>query len=726
MRYKRGILVTSPPDLLYFEDMNGDGKADHREVVLTGFARTNPQHAVNHPVYGLDNWIYLAHSGGSEPVIYRDLFGDKGTRPHAFPTGRSSQGLDARGRGVRLKPDLWKVEGLSSRTQFGNAFDVYGHFFAHNNSIHAAARGDRGAVSRAQSAPAAAERDGRHLRPRQRQHHADHARRAVRPADRGRAVHLGVRRSRIYAGGALPGGLRRRGVRRRAGAQPRAPRRRSSPKGSTFVASRGRRDMEFLASTDSWFRPVNLYVGPDGALYVIDYYRPYIEHPEWGSSDLQKNPERALHRQGSRTHLPRRRDDGGRAAATPRPGAPRLGSASDARARRGAGASQLWWRRTAQRLLVHRQPARRAPALERLADARPSALARLHALWTLDGLGRLEMPRVLQALADPDAGVRENAIVLAERWLTQPQVGAALLALANDPDARVRFQLLATLGSLDTPASHAAQERLLLGAIEDEWMQVAALSASSDRAAAWFERALQPGSGLTARRVTRPARGFFDRLGGVLAARQKAAELARAIADRHRPVGARRRLVAGGAARGRGSRHHRARGDRRRLGEQPGHAADAGHGRPAATPACGGDAARRRAGSSQAPRRRRRSRAPRSPRPIPQRPPTRASMPSRCWRWRMPQPHQPMFESVDRQHRARRRADCRRQRPGTGAWHRPAGLPPREVADADAAGPQRRGHVILARREGSQAMLDALQSGRREDRGCSTSGRSAA
>ena len=64
-----------------------------------------------------------------------------------------------------------------------------------------------------------------------------------------------------------------------------------TPKGSTFVASRARDDMEFLASQDSWFRPVNFYIGPDGALYVIDYYRPYIEHPEWASSDLQKSPE---------------------------------------------------------------------------------------------------------------------------------------------------------------------------------------------------------------------------------------------------------------------------------------------------------------------------------------------------------------------------------------------------------------------------------------------------
>jgi hypothetical protein len=50
-----------------------------------------------------------------------------------MPTGKP---LDAKGRGVRLKPDQYKVEGLSSRTQYGNAFDVYGHFFAHNNSIH--------------------------------------------------------------------------------------------------------------------------------------------------------------------------------------------------------------------------------------------------------------------------------------------------------------------------------------------------------------------------------------------------------------------------------------------------------------------------------------------------------------------------------------------------------------------------------------------------------------
>ena len=63
MRWKKGILVTDAPNVWYFEDTNGDGKADVRKLVLTGFAVTNPQHTVNNPVYGLDNWIYLAHEG---------------------------------------------------------------------------------------------------------------------------------------------------------------------------------------------------------------------------------------------------------------------------------------------------------------------------------------------------------------------------------------------------------------------------------------------------------------------------------------------------------------------------------------------------------------------------------------------------------------------------------------------------------------------------------------
>jgi putative membrane-bound dehydrogenase-like protein len=67
MRWRRGVIVTSAPDILYLEDRDGDGKADHREVLVTGFAVTNPQHRINTPLYGLDNWIYFAHEGPLRP-----------------------------------------------------------------------------------------------------------------------------------------------------------------------------------------------------------------------------------------------------------------------------------------------------------------------------------------------------------------------------------------------------------------------------------------------------------------------------------------------------------------------------------------------------------------------------------------------------------------------------------------------------------------------------------
>ena len=79
MRWKKGILVTDPPDVWYLEDTDGDGKADVRKKVLTGFAFTNPQHTANGLVYGLDNWIYIAHENPATPVIFQKEFGDRGS-----------------------------------------------------------------------------------------------------------------------------------------------------------------------------------------------------------------------------------------------------------------------------------------------------------------------------------------------------------------------------------------------------------------------------------------------------------------------------------------------------------------------------------------------------------------------------------------------------------------------------------------------------------------------
>src|SRR5690606_30714223 len=83
MPWKGGVLVTSAPDIYFLKDTNGDGKADVKKVVLTGFAVTNPQLRMGSLRYGLDNWIYGAYSraGGGK---WREEFKGKGN-PLQFP-----------------------------------------------------------------------------------------------------------------------------------------------------------------------------------------------------------------------------------------------------------------------------------------------------------------------------------------------------------------------------------------------------------------------------------------------------------------------------------------------------------------------------------------------------------------------------------------------------------------------------------------------------------------
>ena len=82
MRWKQGVLVVDTPHVLYLEDTTGDGHADKREVVLTGFAVSNPQHNVNNPELGLDNWIYLGHEPAITTNLYPEEFGDGGSEVH--------------------------------------------------------------------------------------------------------------------------------------------------------------------------------------------------------------------------------------------------------------------------------------------------------------------------------------------------------------------------------------------------------------------------------------------------------------------------------------------------------------------------------------------------------------------------------------------------------------------------------------------------------------------
>ena len=179
--------------------------------------------------------------------------------------------------------------------------------------------------------------------------------------------------------------------------------------------------MEFLASTDGWFSPAFTTVGPDGALYVVDYYRPILEHPEWIPPEQLQGADLYAGNQHGRIYRVVHES----AQAGP---APRLGEASSKELVEHLSKPNMWWRITAQRLLVERGDEAVIPALTEWARNGPE-LARLHALWALEGLEALSKELVLGALADPSARIRENAIRLAESSPQRPgREGEALLA----------------------------------------------------------------------------------------------------------------------------------------------------------------------------------------------------------------------------------------------------------------------------------------------------------
>ena len=518
MCWKGGVLVTAAPDVWFFKDTTGSGKADVREKVLTGFAFTNPQHMVNGPLYGPDNWIYLAHQGPVHTVVFQDPFGDRGSDIR-FADGQGPQ-LKMAPLSMRLRPETHQLEFLSSWSQYGQAFDEWGRHFTITNDSNG--RHEVIAARYLRRNPAL-------LLPTVQQDVSTADNNRVFPITHNPRFEIltdvGTLTSSCsitlpHMGGAFPASFDRVACVAES-AHNLVHCDIWSDAGATYSARRLEEKAEFVASTDAWFRPVNMYIGPDGALYVIDYYRNIVEHPEWMAADTYHAGY--LYHGKDRGRIYRIVPDA--KTPVPLPKNIRLGQASDAELVQQLSSPNIWWRRTAQRLLVERHHDDAVPCLGQLFAESSSPLGRVHALWTLDGLGKLDQTLVAKALDDPVAGVRENAIRLAEPYLAKaPELARKLTKMAGDPDPKVRFQLLCTLGFLDSPEATAAEDKLLDG-VEDPWMQVAALSASSVRALPYFELAVSR----FVDRETTGRRNFFHQMGAVIGMRADHKEMRRLL-----------------------------------------------------------------------------------------------------------------------------------------------------------------------------------------------------
>lgn len=475
MRWKKGILVTDAPNLLYFEDSDQDGKADIRDTVLTGFALSNPQHNTNNPMYGLDNWIYIGHQGATSTREYKEEFGDEGSEI-IFPGSPEAQKLpkNANGLSIRFMPDKKRIETLSYQTQFGHAFDQWGNWFGCNNSN----QGYHEVIANRYF-----QRNKNLVISNSIQHMSDHRNAPeVFPTtthpDRQLLTDVGVMTSgcgiTVYDGGAFPAPFDKNISFMAEPVSNLVHADIIKDKGSSFEASAILSNKEFLTSTDAWSRPVNFYVGPDGALYMLDYYRRVIESPEWMSEKAVK--EGGLYDGSDMGRIYRITASGQKSSKITK--GINLGNESSEKLVQHLSDNNRWWRTNSQRLLVDRKDRSIIPLLLKMATNPESPVGRLHALWTLEGLGELRPDMIEQALKDTESGIRVNAIKLAELHFQEfPQLFKTLRSVQNDKDPKVRIQLLLSLGYDNSTESAVVRNKLLFQDINDKWTQVAALSA---------------------------------------------------------------------------------------------------------------------------------------------------------------------------------------------------------------------------------------------------------
>jgi putative membrane-bound dehydrogenase-like protein len=452
----KGVLVTCAPDIFYAEDTDGDGKADKKVVLYTGFVEGNQQHRVNSLVWGLDGWIYCAN-------------GDSGGKVKSLKTG---QVVDIRGRDLRIKPDTGEIETESGQTQYGRSRDDWGNWFGNNNSNpmyhyvfmdhylrrnpHLPAPNPRVPVS-VTPGVAPVYPISRTL-PRFNSPEA-----ANRFTSACSAI---VYRDELFGPAFANNTFVSEPVHNLVHREV------MTAKGVTFTSRRAADEQtsEFLASSDNWFRPTMIQTGPDGALWVADMYRYVIEHPQWIPKEWQAKLDlRAGHDKGRIYRVYP-------VGKTPRP-IPRLDKLDVAGLVAALDSPSGWQRDMAQMLLVRRANLSAGPLLERLLRDAERPLTRLSALCTLDGVGGLTPEAVQRGMKDRHPGVRRHAVRLSERLLKRyADVGPAVLKLVDDPDPQVRMQVAYSLGEWDDARAGQALGRLALDAAGDPYLQTAVLS----------------------------------------------------------------------------------------------------------------------------------------------------------------------------------------------------------------------------------------------------------
>jgi putative membrane-bound dehydrogenase-like protein len=483
--WRKGFLIGDAPDLIYAEDTAGDGKADIKRVLYTGFGNKNIQQMINGLQFHFDNWVYGCNGGNDSPV-----------RSMEKP---DSPVVQLRGMHFRFKPDVpGSLEPTSGGGQYGLAATESGDWLTCTNSQHIRhiVLPDHYLKRNPYLAVPAVTLDI-----------ADHDAACkvfrISPFETWR-----VERTARRAGSAdakrfpstelVPGGFVTSGCGNAVWqggksllkdyqgnnfvcdpANNLIHRDVLVKDGSTFRAERLDKERDFLASTDTWFRPVFLANGPGGALYLADFYREIIETPlslpddikaRWNLNSRERGRIWKIRPKNSQPEQRRKMADFDPAALVNRA----MNLDADG-----------WSANTAQRLLFETSPTKEIQEeIKKYAslsawEVNELGETRIRALWLLQAWNLLHAREVLNALQSPNPALQKQGLILVEHLLPPPLwLKEYILQLAEDSDPHVRLQLAFSLGEIQLPENEKAQALVRLAAHPeaDQWLHVAVLS----------------------------------------------------------------------------------------------------------------------------------------------------------------------------------------------------------------------------------------------------------
>jgi putative membrane-bound dehydrogenase-like protein len=469
--WRDGVIVIAGTEILFARDRNGDGRADDRDILYGGLDLSNPQHRANGFSYGLDHSLHCA----------------AGENIGELTAVRIGKTMNASGHDVQIWPDSGRLAAISGKTQYVRSRNDWGDWFGSDNSrptYHFPI-------------------EDRYLRRNGAVRFADNKQQLFDPPVAPPVYPVSDTSDRfndLFAANRFTSACSAIVVRSRSLGKDMEGavlvcepvhnllhRAQLVEQDSSYRATRAGTELksEFLRSTDPWFRPVRVVIGPDGMIWVVDMYRAVIEHPEWIPQAWQQQLDLRAGCQQGRIYRVVVADSAGPARL------PNIAKRTSQELIASLASDSGTLRDMTQQELLQRGDKSNAGLLRNVAASSPSPQARVHALWTLHGLQKLRDNDLLHALGNEHPGVVRNAILLAEpRVASSDTLLRVLTALVGHPDAKVRLQLALTLGESTSPEAGAALGKLVAFADDDGWIAQAIVSSSKQHSLPVLEQVL--------------------------------------------------------------------------------------------------------------------------------------------------------------------------------------------------------------------------------------------